>query len=378
MPPWVAQLQTVPSPLPGPAAGLLGPKRFVHTGSTHGGVGCATLAGMDLPRAEIDPDGLLEFSVVFTDRSLNHMSARFTRAMQSLLSTLRKTYAAQAVALIPGGGSCAMEAVARQLAGGKDVVVVRNGLFSFRWSAILDAGRIAAEVTLCQAQPVDDSPHSAWVPAPIDEVEKTIAQVRPGVVFAPHVETAAGMLLPDDYVRRLAAAVHAVGGVLVLDCVASGALWVDMQQLDIDVLISAPQKGWSGTPATGYVLLSEHGRAAVEASTSSSFALDLKAWLGIADAYVEGRTPYHATLPTAPEYAAASVVVVHTDDPALQSGAAFRQVGVQVAAGVPLKCGEPDSWSTFRLGLFGLDKLDDVSGTIERLEHALDRATTGG
>jgi len=413
MPPWVAQLQTPRHP----------PNPLRAAGSNHGGVGCATLAGMDLPRAEIDPDGLLEFSVVFTDRSLNHMSARFTRAMQSLLSTLRKTYAAQAVALIPGGGSCAMEAVARQLAGGKDVVVVRNGLFSFRWSAILEAGRIAAEVTLCQAQPVDDSPHSAWVPAPIDEVEKTIAQVRPGVVFAPHVETAAGMLLPDDYVRRLAAAVHAVGGVLVLDCVASGALWVDMQQLDIDVLISAPQKGWSGTPATGYVLLSEHGRAAVEASTSSSFALDLKAWLGIADAYVEGRTPYHATLPTdsilanaavaeetvargldkleaaqlelgeavrtkladrgfasvaAPEYAAASVVVVHTDDPALQSGAAFRQVGVQVAAGVPLKCGEPDSWSTFRLGLFGLDKLDDVSGTIERLEHALDRATTGG
>ena len=373
---------------------------------------------MDLPRPEIDPDGLLEYSVVFTDRSLNHMSARFASAMRDLLGVLKDTYAAETVALIPGGGSAAMEAVARQLATGANVVVVRNGLFSFRWSAILDAGRIADEVTVCQARPIDDSPRSPWAPAPIDEVEAAIADTRPGVVFAPHVETASGMVLPDAYVRRVAQATHAVGGLFVLDCIASGALWVDMRDLGVDVLISAPQKGWSGTPCTGYVMLGEQARAAVETSTSSSFTLDLKKWLSICEAYLEGQTPYHATLPTDSiaanaaialetrdrgltalrdaqielgtsvrkrldgrglpsvadaEFAAPSVVVVHTDDPALKSGAAFKTVGLQVAAGVPLMCGEPEDWSTFRLGLFGLDKLGDVAGTVQRLDDALTR-----
>lgn len=371
-----------------------------------------------LPRAEVDPDGLLEYSVVFTDRSLNHMSARFVAAMQSLLGVLRETYAAQAVALVPGGGSYAMEAVARQLATGRDVLVVRNGLFSYRWSAILETGRIAGDVTVCQAEPEDDSPHAAWAPAPVEEVEEAIARMRPAVVFAPHVETSAGMVLTDDYVRRLARAVHAVDGLLVLDCVASGALWVDMEALGVDVLVSAPQKGWSGTPCVGYVMLGERGRAAVEAGTSTSFALDLRRWLEISSAYVEGQAPYHATLPTdgiaanaavaletrargaealqtaqealgaavrglladrgyasvaRADCAAATVVVVHTDDPAERSGAAFREVGLQVAAGVPLMCGEPASWSTVRFGLFGLDKLDDVEGTVARLDAALDR-----
>jgi aspartate aminotransferase-like enzyme len=379
------------------------------------------VGGMDvphLPRAEVDPDGLLEYSVVFTDRSLNHMSARFVSAMQSLLGVLRETYAAQAVALVPGGGSYAMEAVARQLATGRDVLVVRNGLFSYRWSAILETGRIAGDVTVCQAEPEDDSPHAAWAPAPVEEVEEAIARMRPAVVFAPHVETSAGMVLTDDYVRRLARAVHAVDGLLVLDCVASGALWVDMEALGVDVLVSAPQKGWSGTPCVGYVMLGERGRAAVEAGTSTSFALDLRRWLEISSAYVEGQAPYHATLPTdgiaanaavaletrgrgaealqtaqealgaavrglladrgyasvaRADCAAATVVVVHTDDPAERSGAAFREVGLQVAAGVPLMCGEPASWSTVRFGLFGLDKLDDVEGTVARLDAALDR-----
>ena len=375
-----------------------------------------------LPRADIDPDGLLEYSVVFTDRSLNHMSARFTEAMQGLLSILRDTYSADAVALVPGGGSYAMEAVARQLATDKKVVVVRNGLFSFRWSAILEKGRIASSATVCQARPADDSTQAAWSPAPVDEVVEAIHTERPDVVFAPHVETAAGILLPDDYVRAMADAVHAVGGVLVLDCVASGALWVDMKDLGVDVLISAPQKGWSGTPCTGYVMLGDRGLAAVKGTTSSSFAMDLAKWLEIADAYVAGQTPYHATLPTdgivhnaavaretvergldtlrerqvelgsavrdvlgrrgfasvaAAEYAAPSVVVVHTDRPDLKSGAAFKPLGLQVAAGVPLQCGEPADFSTFRLGLFGLDKLDDVAGTVARLESALDRLAAG-
>ena len=373
---------------------------------------------MDLPRPEIDPDGLLEYSVVFTDRSLNHMSARFASAMRDLLGVLKDTYAAETVALIPGGGSAAMEAVARQLATGADVVVIRNGLFSYRWSAILEAGRIADEVTVCQARPIDDSAHAPWTPAPIEEVEAAIADTRPGIVFAPHVETASGMVLPDAYVRRVAEATHSVGGLFVLDCIASGALWVDMRDLGVDVLISAPQKGWSGTPSTGYVMLGEQARAAVEASTSSSFTLDLKKWLSISEAYLEGHMPYHATLPTDSiaanaaialetrdrglaalrdaqiefgtsvrklldgrglrsvadaEFAAPSVVVVHTDDPALKSGAAFKTVGLQVAAGVPLMCGEPENWSTFRLGLFGLDKLGDVAGTVQRLDDALTR-----
>lgn len=376
-----------------------------------------------LPHHDIDPDGLLEFSVVFTDRSLNHMSARFVAAMQDLLRVLRETYAASTVALVPGGGSYAMEAAARQLATGKDVLVVRNGLFSYRWSAILEAGRIANHVTVCRATPADASPHAPWSPPPIADVESAIATQRPAVVFAPHVETASGILLPDDYVRRLAAATHAVGGVFVLDCVASGALWVDMGDLGVDVLISAPQKGWSGTPCTGYVLLGDRGREAVLAATSSSFAMDLGKWLSISEAYVAGQSPYHATLPTdgiaanaatavetqslglevlraaqialgtavraalasrgfdsvaAQPYAAPSVVVVHTDDPDLRTGAAFKRAGMQVAAGVPLMCGEPDSWSTFRLGLFGLDKLRDVPGTVARLTDALDRVLTSG
>lgn len=378
---------------------------------------------MDLPRSEIDPDGLLEFSVVFTDRSLNHMSARFVESMQDLLEVLRTTYAAQAVAIVPGGGSYAMEAVARQLATGKRALVVRNGLFSFRWSQILEAGRIADQVTVCQARPVGDDPQAAWRPAPIDEVVARIEAERPDVVFAPHVETAAGIVLPDDYLTRLATATHAVDGLFVLDCVASGALWVDLTALDVDVLISAPQKGWSGTPATGYVMLGERGLAAVAATTSSSFAMDLGKWLGISQAYVDGQTPYHATLPTdsiranaaaAREtqsrgletlraaqvdlggrvralladhgfasvadtpFAAASVVVVHTTDAELKSGAAFKRAGLQVAAGVPLRCGERDDFSTIRIGLFGLDKLDDVTGTVDRLARALDALDAPG
>lgn len=378
------------------------------------------LGGMDLPRPEIDPDGLLEFSVVFTDRSLNHMSARFGTAMRDLLAVLTQTYAASTVALVPGGGSYAMEAVARQLATGEDVLIIRNGLFSYRWSAILETGRIAKEVTVCQAWPTTDAPQAIWEPTPIGEVEDAIASARPRVVFAPHVETSAGMLLPDDYVRRAAAATHAVGGLFVLDCVASGALWVDIGDLGVDVLISAPQKGWSGTPCAGYVVLGDRGREAVNDSTSSSFAMDLRRWLSISEAYVAGQSPYHATLPTdsiaanaaialetrdrglealraaqvdlgaavracltergfpavtTGAYAAPSVVVVHTEDPEIASGAAFRAAGVQVAAGVPLMCGEPDEWSTVRFGLFGLDKLDDVPGTVARLERALEAVT---
>ncbi|MDA3624026.1 aminotransferase class V-fold PLP-dependent enzyme [Saccharopolyspora oryzae] len=375
---------------------------------------------MALPHDDVDPGGLLEYSVVFTDYSLNHMSQRFVGVMQGIVDVLRTTYRAHSVAVVPGGGTYGMEAVARQLATGRRCLVVRNGLFSYRWSQILEMGAIAQEHAVCRARPADSSHQAPWHPAPIDEVVATIREQRPEVVFAPHVETAAGMVLPDDYVRRLAEATHEAGGLLVLDCIASGALWVDMTDLGVDVLLSAPQKGWSGSPCASYVMLSEAGRAAVEASTSTSFAADLKKWLSIADAYTQGQTPYHATMPTdtlahnlelmlatrdrgledlraaqvdlgsrvrallaehglpsvaADEFAAASVVVVHTDDPELRSGAAFKKAGIQIAAGVPLHCDEPADFSTFRIGLFGLDKLGDVEGTLARLQTGLDKAS---
>ena len=372
---------------------------------------------MELPRPDVDPDGLLEYSVVFTDRSLNHMSARFVGVMQDLIGILTTTYDAETVAVVPGGGTYAMEAVARQLATGKRCLVVRNGLFSFRWSAILDAGSIASATTVCQARPISDEHQAPWTPAPVDEVVAAIERERPAVVFAPHVETSAGMVLPDGYVRAVADATHAVGGLLVLDCIASGALWVDMKELGVDVLVSAPQKGWSGSPGAGFVMLGAAGREAVTSTTSTSFAIDLRKWLSITEAYTQGQTPYHATMPTdtlahnaaimresvaigldklnaaqvdlgarvrtmlgergfrsvaLPEFAAASVVVVHTDDPDLKNGAKFKQQGVQIAAGVPLMCGEGDGFSTFRVGLFGLDKLGDVDAAVERLETTLD------
>ena len=373
-------------------------------------------AAVTLPRPEIDPDGLLEYSVVFTDRSLNHMSARFVGVMQDIIDVLRTTYRAETVAVVPGGGTYAMEAVARQLATGQRCLVVRNGLFSYRWSAIFEAGGIPAETTVCQARQTADETQAPWTPAPIAEVVEAIERLRPEVVVAAHVETAAGIRLPDDYVRAVSAATHAVGGLMVLDCIASGALWLDMAELGVDVLISAPQKGWSGSPCAGYVMLSAAGRKRVMATTSTSFAVDLQKWLTITEAYTKGQTPYHATLPTdglahnaalmvqtrdlglevlraaqidlgtrvrallaergfpsvaAPEFAASSVVVAYTDDPELRSGAKLKQHGLQIAAGVPLMCGERADFSSFRVGLFGLDKLTDVDGTIDRLAARL-------
>ena len=259
---------------------------------------CRYVRDMTLPLEDVDPDGLLEYSVVFTDRSLNHMSKRFVSVMQNINRILRSAYDADSVAIVPGGGSYAMESVARQLATGKKALIVRNGLFSFRWSQILDAGAIASETTVLKASPDSAEHQSAWSPAPVADVVAAIEREKPAVVFAPHVETASGMLLPDDYVRQVAEATHNVGGIFVLDCIASGAVWASMTDLGVDVLISAPQKGWSGSPCAGYVMLSKAGRAAVEASTSTSFAMDLKKWLFIADEYEEGRAPYHATMPT--------------------------------------------------------------------------------
>ncbi len=347
------------------------------------------------------------------------MSKRFVGVMQQLNEVLTAAYSADRLAVVPGGGTYGMEAVARQLATGRRALIVRNGFFSYRWSQILEMGAITDDVTVLTARPTGQSHPTSWTPPPVDEVVATIGEQRPALVFAAHVETSAGIVLPDDYLRAVARATHEAGGLLVLDCVASGALWVDMADLGVDVLITAPQKGWSGSPGAAYVLVNESARKAIHETTSTSFSADLKRWLTIAEGYVEGRHAYHATMPTdtlahnlevmleaterglpglrdaqvelgtkvramldergfvsvaAPEYAASSVVVVHTDDPGLKSGAKFAEAGVQVAGGVPLMCGEPDDWSTFRLGLFGLDKLADVNGTVARLADGLDRA----
>lgn len=365
---------------------------------------------------DVDPDGLLEFSVVFTDRTLNHMSGRFQQVMRDLDGMLKAVYRAEAVALVPGGGSYAMEAVARQLATGQRCMVLRNGLFSHRWVQIFEAGQIPAHTTVLNARPTRDGARAPFAPAPLAEVEAAIAAEQPAVVFAPHVETSAGMMLPDDYLRAVADAVHAAGGLFVLDCVASGAAWVDMADIGVDVLISAPQKGWSAPPSCGMVMLSAAGHAAVMASQSTSFANDLRRWVQIMDAYLAGGHAYHATLPTdalrglrdamaearehgfeslrdtqhtlgarcrallaahgfasvaAGGFHAPGVIVCYTDDPDIKNGKKPARAGIQIAGGVPLRVGEPEGFSTFRIGLFGLDKLLDVDGTVKRLSDAL-------
>ncbi len=364
----------------------------------------------------VDADGLLEYSVVFTDRALNHMSQQFQGVMRDISATLREVYQADAVAVVPGGGSFGMEAVARQLASGQHCLVLRNGWFSYRWTQIFEAGGIAASHTVLKARPVSSATQAPWVPAPLEDVQATIHAQKPAVVFAPHVETASGIILPDAYLRGIADAVHAHGGLFVLDCVASGAIWVDMKACGVDVLISAPQKGWSSTPCAALVMLSEAGRARVEATTSSSFAIDLKKWLQIMQAYEGGGHMYHATLPTdallalrdsmnatrafgferarqaqwdiglrvrallaqhgypsvaAEGYGAPGVVVAHTGDPDLHNARKFIARGLQTATGVPLMCDEPADFRTFRIGLFGLDKLAHPDRTVETLAQAM-------
>ncbi|MBC7738366.1 MAG: alanine--glyoxylate aminotransferase family protein [Candidatus Saccharibacteria bacterium] len=371
---------------------------------------------MKLPHDSIDPTGLQEFSVVFTDRSLNHMSARFQGVMRDVSGMLREVYNAATVALVPGGGTYAMEAVARQFGRGQ-VLVVRNGWFSYRWSQIFDAGGFAADAAVVMARPSGNGVQAPYAPPPIEEVVARIREVRPEAVFAPHVETSAGIILPDDYIKAMAEAAHEVGALMVLDCIASGCIWVDMQATGVDVLISAPQKGWSASPAVGLVMMSAAAEARLAETASNSFALDLKKWRSIMVAYENGGHAYHATMPTdaivefrdamqetqamgfaeakaaqwqlghdvrallagrgvmsvaADGYAAPGVVVSYTADPAVQNGSKFRTEGLQIAAGVPLQVGEGAEFKTFRLGLFGLDKIADVPGTVARLQKALD------
>jgi aspartate aminotransferase-like enzyme len=365
---------------------------------------------------DIDPEGLLEYSVVFTDRSLNHMSRSFQAVMNDISETLKKVYGAEAVAVVPGGGTSAMEAVARQFATDTKCLVIRNGWFSFRWTQIFEMGDIPSASTVLKARPIDDSEHPSFMPPPVEEVVATIEAERPDIVFAPHVETSSGMILPDDYLRSVADAVHGVGGMFVLDCIASGAIWVDMKVSGVDVLISAPQKGWSSSPCAGLVMLNSVALERLKSTTSTSFAGDLRKWLEIMQAYEKGGHAYHATMPTdalarfrdtmketeaygfskvrgeqqelgdkvrallvgkgiksvaAEGFQAPGVVVSYTDDAGIQDGKKFAEAGLQIAAGVPLRCDEPETFQTFRLGLFGLDKLHNVGRTVEFLNRGL-------
>ena len=369
---------------------------------------------------EVDPDGLLEYSVVFTDRSLNHMSQTFQEVMRDISLILKQVYNSKSVALVPGGGTYGMEAVARQFATDRKCLVIRNGWFSFRWSQILETGNIPSETIVLKARPVDNGRQAAFAPVPIDEAVAAIKSERPEVVFAPHVETSSGMILPTNYMRSLAEAVHEVGGLFVLDCIASGAIWVDMENAGVDVLISAPQKGWSASPCCGVVMMSGNARAAIENTASTSFACNLKQWLEIMEVYEGGGHAYHATMPTdgiltfrdamsetgeygfekvraeqqelgdrvrrllaekgfksvaAEGYQAPGVVVCYTDDGDIQNGKKFAAAGLQIAAGVPLRCDEPDDFQTFRLGLFGLDKLHNIDRSVASLAGALDAVT---
>ncbi|MBU0901031.1 aminotransferase class V-fold PLP-dependent enzyme [Pseudomonas spirodelae] len=370
----------------------------------------------------IDPDGLIEYSVVYTDRSLNHMSQSFQGVMKDISSTLKQVYNAHAMAIVPGSGTYGMEAVARQLATGQKCLVIRNGWFSYRWTQIFEMGQIPSESIVLKARPVTEGHQAAFSPPPLTDVLATIAAEKPQVVFAPHVETSSGMILPDGYLRAVADAVHAVGGLFVLDCIASGTLWVDMQACGIDVLISAPQKGWSASPCCALVMLSEAAQARVEATQSTSFACDLKKWLQIMQAYEQGGHAYHATMPSdalarfrdamreaeaigfstvhnqqqelgdrvralltrkgfksvaAPGFEAPGVVVCYTDDGQIKNGSKFAAQGLQIAAGVPLQCDEPADFQTFRLGLFGLDKLGNIERSVATLEQALDKVLAG-
>ena len=367
---------------------------------------------------DVDPDGLLEYSVVFTDRALNHMSQKFQRVMRDISDVLKEVYHAHSAIVVPGSGTFGMEAVARQFATGKKTLVIRNGWFSYRWTQIFEMGQIPSEQTVLKARAVAPGHQAPFEPPPIQDVIAAIRAQRPDLVFAPHVETAAGIVLPDAYLRAVANSVHEVGGLFVLDCIASGAMWVDMQASGVDVLVSAPQKGWSGSPCCAFVMLGERARSVIDGTTSTSFAADLKKWLQIMETYEGGGHAYHATLPTdalartrdamletrdygferlcteqielgrrvrallagkglrsvaADGFEAPGVIVSYTDDAGLHTGKAFLGEGIQSAAGVSLQCGEPADFKTFRIGLFGLDKLQHVDRTVANLEVALER-----
>ena len=366
----------------------------------------------------VDPDGLLEFSVVYTDRSLNHMSEEFKKVMVDISSVLKDAYQASSAIVVPGSGTFGMEAVARQFANQEKILVLRNGWFSYRWTQIFDMANITQDIHVIKGKQVEDATQAPYAPAPIEEVVAYIKKEKPAVVFAPHVETSAGIILPADYLRAVGDAVESVGGLFVLDCIASGAMWVDMKACKVDVVISAPQKGWSSSPCCALIGLSARARTKIDSTQSTSFSTDLKKWLQIMETYENGGHVYHTTMPTdalkilrnvmketqalgfdhlrnqqielgkkvramlvkrgypsvaAPGFEAAGVVVSYTEDPDIQTGKKFIALGLQTAAGVPLQCDERPDFRTFRIGLFGLEKLTHVDRTVAHLEKAMDQ-----
>ena len=368
----------------------------------------------------VDPDGLLEFSVVYTDRSLNHMSEEFKKVIVDISSVLKDAYNASSAVIVPGSGTFGMEAVARQFANNEKCLVIRNGWFSYRWTQIFDSANITQDITVIKGKQLEDATQGVFAPAPIEEVVAFIKKEKPAVVFAPHVETSAGIILPDDYLKAVGEAVRSVNGLFVLDCIASGAMWVDMKACNVDLLITAPQKGWSSSPCCAMVAMSDRARERIESTQSSSFSMDLKKWLQIMEAYEKGGHVYHTTMPTdalkilrnvmkgtqalgfaalkekqqelgdkvrallvskgyhsvsAKGFQAPGVVVSYTKDPDIQSGKKFIALGLQTAAGVPLQCDERPDFRTFRIGLFGLEKLANVDRTVGHLEAALEKIT---
>jgi aspartate aminotransferase-like enzyme len=346
------------------------------------------------------------------------MSRSFQSVMTDLSAILRKAYNADAAVIVPGSGTFGMEAIARQFATDKSCLVIRNGWFSYRWTQIFEMGSIPRKSVVLKARQSEDSVTAPFAPAPIGEVVATIKSEKPDLVFAAHVETSSGMLLPDDYLRAMADAVHEHGGLLVLDCVASGTIWIDMKSIGVDILVTAPQKGWSGSPCAAFVMLNDRALEIMATTRSSSFACDLSKWHDIMRAYEGGGHAYHATMPTdalrvcrdvmseaesygferlraeqqelgdrvrtmlanrgfvsvaATGFEAPGVVVCFTDDAGINNGSKFARQGLQIAAGVPLQCDERDDFRTFRLGLFGLDKLHNIDRTVETLEKALDQ-----
>lgn len=364
----------------------------------------------------VSADSILEYSVVYTERSLNHMSKDFQQVMRELSCCFREVYHADSLAIVPGGGTFGMEAIARQFATQKKCVVIRNGWFSYRWTQIFEACSLPSQEIVLKARPVNNTTQSPFVPPPIEEVLQVIRQEKPDVVFAAHVETSAGLLLPDSYIQQITEAVHSYGGMFVLDCIASGALWVNMEELAVDVLLTAPQKGWSSTPCAAIVLMRKHAEERLLHTQSSSFACDLRRWRDIMRIYEEGGHAYHATMPTDglrqlrdaiveakafgweqlkqaqkklgdgirdilvahgytsvadSSYASPSVVVCYTTNPQMHNGQAFLAQGMQIAAGVPLACDEKQPFSTFRIGLFGFDKLYHREETVQNFEKVL-------
>ena len=368
----------------------------------------------------VDPDGLLEFSVVYTDRSLNHMSEEFKKVMVDISSVLKDAYNASSAVIVPGSGTFGMEAVARQFANNEKCLVLRNGWFSYRWTQIFDLANITQDITVLKGKQLEDTAQGVFAPAPIEEVVAFIKKEKPAVVFAPHVETSAGIILPDDYLKAVGEAVRSVNGLFVLDCIASGAMWVDMKACNVDVVITAPQKGWSSSPCCALIAMGDRARERIESTQSSSFSMDLKKWLQIMEAYEKGGHVYHTTMPTdalkilrnvmketqalgfatlkakqqelgdkvrallvsngyhsvsAKGFQSPGVVVSYTKDPEIQSGKKFIALGLQTAAGVPLQCDERPDFRTFRIGLFGLEKLAHVDRTVGHLAAALEKIT---